>query len=302
MSEARDKVEQAIAKLSELPSGDELKPQELPDFADIAQKTGFAAKAMRMGAVVLGVLAAVLRRHRRRTVRPRRRADGKRDPRGNGVHGPSCGRLARQVRVCRVLCGKSRRARPQRQHGAGGRDRPRELHDGALGARRLAPEVLRSVFGAARGLRLRGRPGAGRWRQRDRAGFRQDARPRRVLQRLHGRLPRAHARRCALYRCGEQPKPGAPVRGRGRRARAAAGREGPVRHRRASGSCAQAAPGSSRRSTHPSSTCSRAAFSERSSRWAIRTTVQTPRASVSGYNRPEKTTRGRMSPPSLGRV
>ena len=60
MSEARDKVEQAIAKLSELPSGDELKPQELPDFADIAKKTGFAAKAMRMGAVVLGVLAAVL--------------------------------------------------------------------------------------------------------------------------------------------------------------------------------------------------------------------------------------------------
>lgn len=60
MSEARDKVEQAIAKLSELPSGDELKPQELPDFADIAKKTGFAAKAMRIGAVVLGVLAAVL--------------------------------------------------------------------------------------------------------------------------------------------------------------------------------------------------------------------------------------------------
>ena len=60
MSEARDKVEQAIAKLSELPSGDELKPQELPDFADIAKKTGFAAQAMRMGAVVLGVLAAVL--------------------------------------------------------------------------------------------------------------------------------------------------------------------------------------------------------------------------------------------------
>lgn len=60
MSEARDKVEQAMAKLSELPSGDELKPQELPDFADIAKKTGFAAKAMRIGAVVLGVLAAVL--------------------------------------------------------------------------------------------------------------------------------------------------------------------------------------------------------------------------------------------------
>lgn len=60
MSEARDKVEQAIAKLSELPSGDELKPQELPDFAGIAKKTGFAAKAMRIGAVALGVLAAVL--------------------------------------------------------------------------------------------------------------------------------------------------------------------------------------------------------------------------------------------------